>query len=258
MTTGPELGLEGRVALVTGASSGIGMAVAEHLASLGADIAVSARRADRLEQIGKRIRALDRRALVLPADLAGEDAGHRLVSGVVDDWHRLDIVINCAGVLSAYPTSEMRPSDWDAILAVNLRAAVFLSQAATAAMQLLGSHGSIVAIGSSLAGGGGAGMEGVDYNVSKVGLQAWTKTFAREVGPLGIRVNCVACGAIDTPMHAAWREALIAEWTPKIPLRRIGTPREVACAVAFLVSDAAAYITGQTLHVNGGLQGSYS
>jgi 3-oxoacyl-[acyl-carrier protein] reductase len=104
----------------------------------------------------------------------------------------------------------------------------------------------------------GPAWKGVDYNVSKVGLQVWTKTLAREVGPAGVRVNCVACGAIDTPMHAAWRDQLIEQWVPQIPLRRIGIPEDVAAVVGFLASDAAAYITGQTVHVNGGLQGSYS
>lgn len=257
MTGVPGFELAGRTALVTGASSGIGRAVAAQLARLGADVAICGRRAGLLEETGETVKASGRRALVLPVDLAKLEDARGMVQEVIDAWGHLDVLVNNAGLLSGYSSADMRPSDWDGLLAVNLRSPVFLAQAAAAHMVDRG-RGSIVSITSSLAGNGGAGMEGVDYNVSKVGLQVWTKTLAREVGPAGVRVNCVACGAIDTPMHAAWRDQLIEQWVPQIPLRRIGIPEDVAAVVGFLASDAAAYITGQTVHVNGGLQGSYS
>jgi 3-oxoacyl-[acyl-carrier protein] reductase len=253
----PLLSLADRRALVTGASAGIGAAVAERLASLGADVAVCARRGELLEDVAARVRAAGTRARVLPVDVGDLDACGAQVRELLSEWGGLDILVNNAGVLSAYPVDEMTPDQWDGVMHVNLRAPVFLTQAVLPSMREQGS-GSIVAIGSSLASSGGAGMEGVDYNVSKVGLQAWVKTLAAAVGPAGVRANCVACGAIDTPMHAAWREALIDEWEPRIPLRRIGAPEDVADVVAFLASDASRYVTGQTIHVNGGLQGSYA
>ena len=203
------------------------------------------------------VQASGRNALVRTVDLANLEDARGLVEEVVDAWGHLDVLVNNAGLLSGYSSADMQPSDWDGLLAVNLRTPVFMAQVAAAHM-VDRRAGSIVSITSSLAGSGGAGMEGADYNVSKVGLQAWTKTLARELGPAGVRVNCVACGAIDTPMHAAWRDQLIEQWVPQIPLRRIGIPEDVAAVVGFLASDAAAYITGQTVHVNGGLQGSYS
>jgi 3-oxoacyl-[acyl-carrier protein] reductase len=249
--------LTGRRALVTGASAGIGEAVAVQLASLGANVALCARRAELLHDVAERVRSYDVEVRVLPADVADIEACGAQVRQLLADWGAINVLVHNAGVLSAYPEGNMTPEQWDRVLGINLRAPVFLSEIVLPTMRAQRA-GSIVAIGSSLAGSGGAGMEGIDYNVSKVGLQAWVKTLATAVGPDGVRANCVACGAIDTPMHEAWRQQLIDEWEPRIPLRRIGRPDDVADVVAFLASDASRYITGQTIHVNGGLQSSYA
>lgn len=220
-------------------------------------MAVCSRRADLVDEVASRVRELGRTSRSYTVDVADLDAGRRMLDDILSEWGGLDILVNNAGLLSAYRVEEMMPEQWDDLLGVNLRGAVFLTNAALGAMASQGS-GSIIAIGSSLASIGGAGMDGVDYNISKVGLQAWIKTLAREVGPSGIRANGVACGAIDTPMHEKWRDALIAQWEPQVPLRRIGTAAEVADVAGFLASDASGYVTGQTIHVNGGLQGAYA
>jgi 3-oxoacyl-[acyl-carrier protein] reductase len=249
--------LAGRRALVTGASAGIGRAIAERFAELGADVAVCSRRGDLVDEVAARVRELGTSSRAYTIDVADLDAGRGMIDDVLEAWGGLDVLVNNAGLLSGYRLTDMTPGQWDEVLGANLRGAVFLTQAVLGAMAAQGG-GSIIAIGSSLASTGGAGMEGVDYNISKVGLQAWVKTLAREVGPSGVRANCVACGAIDTPMHAQWRDALFAQWEPQVPLRRIGTAEEVADVAAFLACDASRYVTGQTIHVNGGLQGSYA
>src|SRR5690348_1280843 len=166
MTAAAGCGLAGRTALVTGAGSGIGRAVAAQLAMLGADVAVCGRREELLEETARSVTASGRRALVFAVDLANLDDARKMVEEVIDAWGHLDVLVNNAGLLSGYGTADMRPSDWDGLLSVNLRTPVFMTQAAAAHM-VDRRAGSIVSITSSLAGNGGAGMEGVDYNVSK-------------------------------------------------------------------------------------------
>jgi NAD(P)-dependent dehydrogenase (short-subunit alcohol dehydrogenase family) len=247
--------LSGRVAIVTGGGSGIGADIALLLAERGADLVLAGRRPQPLEETDAAIHAATgRMVLTHPADVREADQAAALVEATVAQLGRLNILINNAGKGTMRPLRSMDPAIWDKDVALNLSAAFYCAQAARPHLKAA-RHGAIVNI-SSLAGVHGTMGHGA-YSAAKAGLQQFTRVAAAEWGPQGIRVNCVAPGMIATDLAIGrWEESGfdVEAACRGFPLRRPGAPREVAEAVAFLASDAASYITGETLTVGGGPQ----
>ena len=246
-----KLPLDGRVAVVTGASRGIGAAIAASLAEDGAAVVVSGRAADRLERAAKELEGQGRAVLAVAADAAKREDCDRLVDAAKERFGRIDILVNNAGITRDGLLVRMKDEDWDRVMEVNLRSAFLMTRVAAKAMVRQKSGGRVINIASTAGAMGNAGQ--ANYSAAKAGLIGFTKAAARELAHWGILVNAVAPGLIETDMAAAIpadaREALLAQ----VPLKRIGTAREVAEMVRFLAGDGAAYITGQVFHVNGGL-----
>jgi 3-oxoacyl-[acyl-carrier protein] reductase len=247
--TTPPLG--GKVAIVTGGSRGIGLAIAALLAEHGAAVVVSGRDADRLLAAAKSLEERGASVHGVVADAAKREDADRLVEAARERFGRLDILVNNAGITRDGLLIRMKDDDWDRVLEVNLRGAFLMTRAGSKAMVRQKSGGRIINIASTAGAMGNAGQ--ANYSAAKAGLIGLTKAAARELAHWGILVNAVAPGLIETDMAAALpaeaREALLAQ----VPLKRIGTPREVAEVVGFLAGDGAAYVTGQVFHVNGGL-----
>jgi len=241
--------MEGRVALVTGASRGIGRAVALALAARGATV-VAAARGDHAAAVANDISQQGGRAEAVTLDVTDETAVAAVVAGVVTRLGRLDVLVNNAGITRDQLMLRMKREDWDAVLATNLTGAFTCSQAALKPM-LKQRSGRIVNITSVVGQAGNAGQ--ANYAASKAGLIGFTKALALEVASRNITVNAVAPGLIDTDMTRAVSAGAQQDWTTRIPLKRLGTPEDVAGAVVFLASDEAAYITGHVLAVNGGM-----
>jgi 3-oxoacyl-[acyl-carrier protein] reductase len=246
------LDLSGQVALVTGASRGIGWAIAELFAQAGARVAMLARSAEPLGRAAEALRTeygADN-ILALPVDVAIEDQVNAAVQQVVDAWGRVDMLINNAGLIHFGPIDQVAPAEWQQVLGANLTGAYLCSRAVAPLMRQQG-HGRIVNI-ASISGQTGGVSGGVDYAASKGGLIAFTKALARDLAPHGVTVNAIAPGQIDADpnlLSAEARERVIG----MIPLGRLGEPREIAYAALFLVSPMANFITGATLDVNGGI-----
>ncbi|HOT93115.1 MAG TPA: 3-oxoacyl-[acyl-carrier-protein] reductase [Anaerolineae bacterium] len=245
------MALEGKIALVTGGSRGIGRAIALELARRGADVAVNyAHHAEAARQVVAEIEALGRRAVALPADVGDSDQAVALVNAVLDAFGRLDILVNNAGIVRDNLLLRMQESDWDEVLRINLKGAFNTSKAAV--RQMVRQHfGRIINISSVSGLMGQVGQ--ANYAASKAGLIGLTKSMARELAARNITVNVVAPGFIPTDINAAMDEALRERLRTLIPLGRFGTAEDVAGAVAFLASEEAAYITGVVLPVDGGL-----
>jgi 3-oxoacyl-[acyl-carrier protein] reductase len=241
--------LGGKVALVTGASRGIGRAIAAGLADQGAFV-VAAARGEHAGDTVQAIAARGGRAEVVGVDVTDSEALAALPADVVDRHGRLDIVVSNAGIVRDQLLLRMKRADWDVVLATNLTATFTLAQAAVRPM-LKQRAGRIIAISSVVAQVGNAGQ--VNYAASKAGLIGFSKALAREVASRGITVNAIAPGLIDTEMTRRISDAAQVDWATQIPLGRLGTVDEVAAAVCFLASDEAAYITGHVLAVNGGM-----
>jgi 3-oxoacyl-[acyl-carrier protein] reductase len=239
--------LDGRKALVTGASGGIGGAIARAYHGAGAEVVVSGTRIDALESLAA---DLGRGAHVVPADLAAAGGAERLVAGAEEALGGIDVLVNNAGLTRDGLTMRMKDEDWQTVIDVNLTAAFRLSRAVIRGM-MKARWGRIISITSVVAAMGNPGQ--VNYAASKAGLTGLTKSLAAEVARRGITVNCIAPGFIVTAMtdvlDAAQRERLLAA----IPGGRLGEPSEIAAAAVYLASEEAAYVTGQTLHVNGGM-----
>jgi len=233
--------LDGKVALVTGASRGIGAAVARSLDAHGVRLGLASRSGDDLGLEG---------AVSLPCDVRDPAQLEALVAATVERHGRLDILVSNAGITRDQLMLRMKRSDWDEVLATNLTAAFTLCQAGLRPM-IRQRAGRIVAISSVVGQMGNAGQ--ANYAASKAGLIGFSKALAREVASRNITVNVVAPGLIDTDMTRGVGEQAQAAWMSMIPLHRLGTPTDVAAAVCFLASDDAAYITGQVLAVNGGM-----
>ena len=237
--------LEGKVAIVTGAGRGIGRAIAARLGSDGAKVIVNYNRsAEAAEALAAEIGGL-----ALQADVRTEAGVERLVAAA-ESLGSLDIVVNNAGITRDGLMLRMPDADWDDVLATNLHATFRLSRAASVVM-LRQRSGSIINITSISGIRGNAGQ--ANYGASKAAVAAMSRSLAKELARRGIRVNCVAPGFIETQMVDAMHPKAIAEITKSVPMRRMGQPEEVASIVAFLASDAASYITGQELVVDGGL-----
>ena len=244
-----RLDLSGKVAVITGASRGIGRQTALTLASAGA-IVVLTSRGDAAESVAAEVTAAGGQALALAADVADADAVHRVVETTTDRFGRLDVLVNNAGITRDQLLLRMKREDWDSVLATNLTGTFLCTQAVLRTM-LKQRSGRIISISSVVGQSGNPGQ--TNYAATKAGIIGFSKALAREVASRSITVNVVAPGLIDTDMTRKISSDAQANWTSAIPLGRLGTPQDVAAAVCFLASDAAGYITGQVLAVNGGM-----
>jgi 3-oxoacyl-[acyl-carrier protein] reductase len=241
--------LTDKTALVTGATGGIGGAIARAFHKQGAAVGVSGRQAEKLEKLAAE---LGSRVHVLPCDLADRAAVAGLVDRSVAALGRLDILVNNAGLTRDNLFMVMKDEQWDEVIAVNLTATFMLMRAAARAMlRAKTGYGRIVNI-SSVSGVVGNPGQG-NYAASKAGVIGMSKSLAREVAPRGITVNCIAPGFISTPMTDALKDNQVAAIKEAIPAEKFGSPADVAAACVYLASTEAGYMTGQTLHVNGGL-----
>jgi 3-oxoacyl-[acyl-carrier protein] reductase len=243
------MAFDGKIAIVTGASRGIGRAIARELARRGATV-VAAARGSNAQAVVDEIAAAGGRAELATAEMTDAASLDALIKGVVERHGRIDILVSNAGITRDQLLLRMKRADWDEVLATNLTAAFTLCQAVLKPM-IKQRGGRIVAISSVVGQVGNAGQ--ANYAASKAGLIGFCKSMAREVASRGITVNVVAPGLIATDMTKALTESAQQDWAAQIPLGRPGTPEDVAAAVAFLASDEASYITGQVLHVNGGM-----
>jgi 3-oxoacyl-[acyl-carrier protein] reductase len=239
--------LDGKAALVTGASGGIGEAIAAALHAQGAAVALSGTRREALDALAGR---LGECAHVCPADLRDPDAAEALVAAAEQAAGPLHILVNNAGLTRDMLALRMADADWQAVLEVDLSAPFRLARAALRGM-LRRRAGRIVNIGSIVGATGNAGQ--ANYAAAKAGLIGLTKALAQEVAPRGVTVNAVAPGFVVTPMTEALSEQQRARIAGAIPLARLGQPSDIAAAVVYLASDEAGWVTGATLHVNGGM-----
>jgi 3-oxoacyl-[acyl-carrier protein] reductase len=241
--------MDGRVALVTGASRGIGRAIAVKLAGAGATVVAAARGTNAAGTVDE-IASHGGRAEAIALDVTDDAAVAAAIAGILERHGKIDILVNNAGITRDQLVLRMKRDDWDAVLATNLTAAYTCAQAVLKPM-VKQRYGRIVNVTSVVGQSGNAGQ--ANYAASKAGLIGLTKSLALEVASRNITVNAVAPGLIDTDMTRAISGGAHDDWAAKIPLKRIGSSDDVAAAVAFLASDAASYITGQVLAVNGGM-----
>jgi NAD(P)-dependent dehydrogenase (short-subunit alcohol dehydrogenase family) len=242
--------LEGKVAVVTGASSGLGVAFAQALAEAGADVALGARRVERLEETKRLVEAAGRRAITVATDVSKPDDCTRLVQQAVEQLGGVDILVNNAGIGTAVPATRETPEQFRDVVDVNLNGAYWMCQAFGRAA---GNGGSIVNIGSVL-GSTTAGLPQAAYSATKAALIGLTRDLAVQwTGRKGIRVNCLAPGFFPSEMTAQYVPGYLESVLPRIATGRMGELEECAAAVVFLASDAASYITGTVLTVDGGV-----
>jgi 3-oxoacyl-[acyl-carrier protein] reductase len=244
------MSLSGRVALVTGASQGIGRTCALRLAKDGAAVAVAARNQEKLNELVAEIKAAGGDAAAFALDVANEDQIKETIKAAIAQFGKVDILVNNAGITRDQLVMRMKRADWDAVLQTNLTSAYLCIQQVIGSM-LKQRWGRIINITSIFGQTGQAGQ--ANYAASKAGLIGLTMAIAREVGSRNITCNAVAPGFIETAMTAVLSDEFKQAAVKQIPLARVGTPDDVAGAVAFLSSDDASYITGHVLNVNGGM-----
>lgn len=243
--------LEGKTAIITGASRGIGKAVALEFARQGANIAFTDLRYDEIAQeTEKEIAALGVKVKMFASNAADFAATNATVDEIVKEFGRVDILVNNAGITKDTLLMRMSEEQWDAVISVNLKS-VFNFTKAVSAVMLRQKAGSIISMSSVVGVSGNAGQ--ANYAASKAGIIGFTKSVAKELGSRNIRANAVAPGFIITDMTAQLPEDVRKEWAAKIPLKRGGTPEDIAKVCVFLASDLSAYVTGQTIHVCGGM-----
>jgi 3-oxoacyl-[acyl-carrier protein] reductase len=242
--------LSGKIALITGASQGIGRACALELANSGATVALAARSADKLAAVAAEITAAGGTAHTYSLDVSSEDSIKACAKAVITDLGKVDILVNNAGITKDGLTLRMKLADFDDVLRTNLTGAFLLTQAVISSM-MKGRWGRIINITSVVGETGAAGQ--ANYAASKAGMIGLTKSLAREFASRSITVNAVAPGFIKTAMTDELQDAQKAAILTQIPLSRYGSDTDIAAAVAFLASEAAGYITGHTLDVNGGM-----
>lgn len=241
---------ESRVAVVTGASRGIGRAIAERLGADGFHLVLVARDEKRLAEVVAGIQSAGGSAEALVCDLADSEAVDALMSSILESHGRLDVLVNNAGINRDGLILRMSDQDYDDVMNVNLKAA-FVTCRAVARPMMRGRWGRIINIGSVTGLVGNAGQ--ANYAAAKAGMVGMTKTLAKELGSKGITANVVAPGFIETDMTEALGSEILEEATKRLPLRRLGKPEEIAHAVAFLASEGSGYVTGQVLTVDGGM-----
>ena len=241
--------LAGRVALVTGAAHGIGLAIASGLKGQGANVALADVDGAALPRA---VRLVGQGALSIEADVSQPEGARRAIETTAADFGGLDILVNNAGICPLTAFADISAGEWDRVLAVNLRSAFLCCQAALPHLRRSGPQGRIVNI-ASVAGQMGGIAVGAHYAAAKAGLIGMSKSLARLLAVEGVTVNCVAPGTTETDLIASWSEATQTNIRAQIPLARFAQPGEIAEAVCFLVSDRAAFITGTTLDLNGGL-----
>ncbi len=242
--------LDGRVALVTGASSGLGVAFARALAEAGADVVLGARRTDRLRDTAALVEAAGRRAVTVTTDVADPESCQAMVDAAMDQLGRVDVLVNNAGIGTAVPATREKPEQFRQVLDVNLHGCYWMAQSCARVME----PGSSIVNISSVLGLVTAGLPQAAYAASKAGLIGLTRDLAQQwSGRKGIRVNAVAPGFFTSEMTDQYPEGYLEKQQERIPVGRKGDPAELAAAVVFLASPAGGYITGQTLAVDGGM-----
>lgn len=242
--------LENRVALITGASRGIGLAIAQVFGAAGARLAIVAKDETRVKNAAEKLRAENFEVLDCACDVSIETQVNEVAARVIEKFGRVDILVNNAGILQSGHISNFSASDWEKMLAVNLNSAFYFCRA-LAPLMMEQKAGRIINVSSISAYTGGVSGS-VQYAASKGGMISMTKTLARDLAPYNITVNAIAPGQIETDMGALSDDAR-QRIIEMIPLRRLGAPNDIAYAALFLASDAASYITGATLDVNGGI-----
>jgi NAD(P)-dependent dehydrogenase (short-subunit alcohol dehydrogenase family) len=250
MTVLDMFSLQGRVAVVTGASSGLGVAFAQALAEAGADVVLGARRVDRLEETRRLVEATGRRALAVHTDVAIPEECTRIVESAMAELGRVDVLVNNAGIGTAVPATRETPEQFRQVIDVNLNGCYWMAQACGRVMQ----PGSSIVNISSVLGLTTAGLPQAAYAASKAGLIGLTRDLAQQwTGRKGIRVNALAPGFFASEMTEQYPPGYLEMMAPRTPMGRQGDPRELAAAVVFLASAAGGYVTGQTLAVDGGM-----
>lgn len=242
--------LTGKTAIVTGASRGIGAAIARKLCEAGANVALCSRSAEAVAAIADTLNSEGYTAISTAADISKKGDVEALIKTVLDKFSQIDILVNNAGITRDTLLMRLKDEDWDAVLQTNLTGTMYCTRAVMRPM-LRQRSGRIINISSVIGIMGNPGQ--ASYAAAKAGIIGFTKTIAREVGVRGITVNAIAPGFITTDMTAQMPQQNQEQLRALIPLRRFGSPEDVADAVHFLASDAARYITGQTLHVDGGM-----
>src|SRR4051812_25377665 len=242
--------LDGRVAIVTGASSGLGVAFAQGLAEAGADVALGARRVDRMTETARLVEEAGRRAITVETDVASPEACDALVAAAMEQLGRVDVLVNNAGVGTAAPATREKPEDFRRVIDVNLNGCYWMAQACGRVMQ----PGSSIINISSVLGLTTAGLPQAAYASSKAGLIGLTRDLAQQwTGRKGIRVNALAPGFFASEMTEQYPDGYLDAMGVRIPAGRKGEGAELAAALVFLASDASGYVTGQTLAVDGGM-----
>lgn len=243
--------LAGKTALITGATRGIGRAIALRFAAEGADVAFTYRsQHEAAQSLVSELEAMGVRVKAYTSDAASFEDAHKVVEDVKETFGRIDVLVNNAGITKDGLMMRMDEAQWDAVIDTNLKSAFNFIHACTPVMARQRS-GSIISMSSVVGVSGNAGQ--CNYSASKAGLIGLTKSMAKEMGPRGIRANCIAPGFIATDMTGALPENVRQEWEKQIPLRRGGTPEDVAGVAVFLASDLAGYVTGQVVNCCGGM-----
>lgn len=243
--------LIGKVALVTGASRGIGREIALELAKEGANVAVNYAGSEaRANEVVQEIQSLGREAFAVQCDVANGESVTEMVKKTIERWGSLDILVNNAGITRDNLLMRMKEEEWDDVINTNLKG-VFLCTKAVTRQMMKQKSGRIINISSVVGESGNPGQ--ANYVAAKAGVIGLTKTSAKELAPRGITVNAVAPGFITTDMTDKLTDELKEGMLKMIPLAKFGEPKDIACAVTFLASDDSRYITGQTIHVNGGM-----
>ena len=243
--------LDGRVAFITGAGSGLGEAMSVRFALAGARIAVADVNAESAGRVAREIVTAGGQATPIVVDVTSQESVAGAVRDAAELYGQIDILVNNAGIVSLTPFEEITLEEWNRVLAVNLTGAFLCAQAAIPHLKR-SQHGRIINMGS-LAGDSGGVLASADYSASKAGIMCMTKVLAKAYAKDGITVNSISPGTTETPLTAVWGETILSSIREDVPLRRLGRAEEVAAAALYLASDAAAYMTGGIIHLNGGL-----